>query len=160
MAFANSPCDGAPSWARKSARVIPSAYRSGNRRSTPKLPNRVTLLAMPASMLGVMNEVPRIGPHRPPTLYIREWITKRGLNQAQLAERMDTSAANVSRKLNAERKMKAEDLAWFAAALDCEPGDLFRHPDQPTIDELLRDATPEVRRQAVLVIRALKSEAG
>jgi len=31
-------------------------------------------------------------------------------------------------------------MAAVAEALDIEPGDLYRHPDQPSADALLRDA--------------------
>jgi hypothetical protein len=41
-------------------------------------------------------------------------------------------------------------------ALDIEPQDLWRHPDTPSADELLRDQTAEVRDQAVNLIRAIR----
>ncbi len=96
----------------------------------------------------------RIGPKKPTRLFLKEWRQKRGLSQDQLAARLETTKANVSRKENDARKVTTEYLAAVAYALDCAPEDLFRHPDQPTADQLLRQSSPAVRE---LVLRVLKT---
>jgi len=51
--------------------------------------------------------------------------------------------------------MTLEVQAGLAHALGIEPADLFRDPEQPSVDELLRKATPEQRRAAFVVVQAL-----
>ena len=53
----------------------------------------------------------------------------------------------------------AEHQAFSAAALfalGIEPPDLWRHPDQPSADALLRDQSPDVQRQAIAIIETLR----
>ena len=46
--------------------------------------------------------------------------------------------------------------AAISEALDIELQDLYRHPDQPSADALLRDQPQEVREQVFKVIKALR----
>jgi transcriptional regulator with XRE-family HTH domain len=48
-------------------------------------------------------------------------------------------------------------LAAFAEALDIEPADIFRHPDAPTRDELLRQQATEQLREALATIEGQKT---
>jgi transcriptional regulator with XRE-family HTH domain len=106
--------------------------------------------------------VTRIGPSRPIRHFLVEWRKARGLTQQQLADRLpsgdddkQTGKDQVSRWERSQRGMTMEVQAALAEALDINPGDLFRDPATPSADELLRNATPEVRRQAFMVIEAL-----
>ena len=47
-------------------------------------------------------------------------------------------------------------LAALAEALAIEPQDIYRHPDQPSADALLRDQPPEIRDQAIKLINAIR----
>jgi transcriptional regulator with XRE-family HTH domain len=100
----------------------------------------------------------RIGPAQP-VVFLREWREKMGLTQEELAERMGTTKATVSRKETGGRGIKLEYLAEVAAALRIETRDLLRHPDRPTADDLMRDATPEEQRRIRGVIEALRKSA-
>jgi transcriptional regulator with XRE-family HTH domain len=99
--------------------------------------------------------IARIGPKRPRRQYLQAWRDSRGLTQQQVADRVGTSKGVVSNWESGKRGMSAGVIEALEEALQLEPGDLFRDPAQPSADELLRDATPEQRRQALQVIEAL-----
>lgn len=102
--------------------------------------------------------VTRIGPRRPFRHYLREWREYRELTQQQLADRVGTGKDQISRWESGGRTMSANVIAALADALQLEPRDLFRDPDAPSADELLRNATPEQRRLAFQLIEtALKT---
>jgi transcriptional regulator with XRE-family HTH domain len=95
--------------------------------------------------------VTRIGPKQPHRSYIREWREKLGLTQDQLAGRLGTTKASISRWENKKRGPTLNVVAAIAEALDRPITDLFRHPDQPSVDELLR-AEPQQRQNAAVEI--------
>jgi transcriptional regulator with XRE-family HTH domain len=99
--------------------------------------------------------IARIGPKRPRRQYLQEWRELRGLTQEQVAERLDTSKGQVSRWESGKRGMSAGVLEALEEALQLEPGDIFRDPNMPSVDELLRNATPEQRQQVLSVVAAL-----
>lgn len=99
--------------------------------------------------------IARIGPKRPRRQYLQEWRDSRGLTQQQLADRVNTGKDQISRWESGKRGMSAGVIEALEEALQLEPGDLFRDPTQPSVDELLRNATPEQRQQAFSVIAAL-----
>lgn len=107
----------------------------------------------------------RIGPRRPRRIYMAEWRDYRGLTQKQLGARFDPPVADMTisrweraaaagRRLPNTAFMSTDVLAAVAEALDCEPQDLYRHPAQPSADELLRNASPEEQARAVAIVRA------
>lgn len=89
-------------------------------------------------------------------LYIAEWRGSRGLTQEQLGERLQTSHVTISRWETGKRSPDLNAQAALAEALDIDPFDLRRHPDQPSADALLRDQPPDVREQVFKVINALR----
>lgn len=97
----------------------------------------------------------RIGRKAPIRHYLREWRQLKGLTQEQLADRLETGKDTISRYERDDRKLTIEVAAAFAEALGIEPMAIFRHPDQPSADELLARATPEQRRQAMAIIETL-----
>lgn len=100
--------------------------------------------------------VTRIGPTKPLRHYLRDWREKKGLTQQQLADRLSTSKDQISRWERHERGMTMEVQAALAEALPLDsPADLFRDPEMPSADALLRRATPEQRKQALYLIEAI-----
>lgn len=93
--------------------------------------------------------VPRIGPRRPRRIYLAEWRESRGLSQKQLGDRLGVADMTVSRWERATSLLNTNVMAAIAEALSIEPADLYRHPDQPSADALLRNASPELRQNAV-----------
>lgn len=101
--------------------------------------------------------VTRIGPKQPRRNFLAKWRLKRELTQEQLADRVGTHKAQVSNWENNKRAMSFAVQSALAEALDIEPSDLFRDPDRPSADELLRDASPETVKEAIEIIRVLVS---
>lgn len=95
-----------------------------------------------------------IGPKNPPRHFLKEWRKHLGLTQEQLAERLETSKGQISLYERSKIKMSLERAAAFAFVMDPDLDALaiFRHPEQPSADEKLRNATPEQRRAALTVI--------
>lgn len=100
--------------------------------------------------------VDRIGPRHAHRHYIREWMRKRGLSQAKVADRMDTDQATVSKLLTGKLRISDIWLYGFAEALDVAVPDLFRDPKRPTQDELLAGLSEEDTRKVISMIEAFK----
>jgi transcriptional regulator with XRE-family HTH domain len=99
---------------------------------------------------------PRIGPQRPRRVYLAEHRQARGLTQRQLAERLGVTDITVSRWELGRALLNTDVMAAIAEAFgDMEPQDLYRHPDTPSADALLRDQPAEVQDQAIRVIKAI-----
>lgn len=101
--------------------------------------------------------VTRIGPKggKPYRIYFREWREKRDLTQEQVAERLGTTKATVSRMETGKVQYNRGYVEALAFALAIEPDQLFRDPEQPSADALLQRATPEQRARVLSVIEAL-----
>lgn len=107
----------------------------------------------------------RIGPRRQRRIYLPEWREHRGLTQKALGERLEPAVSDmtVSRWEKAARgdlrasasQMSHGVMAALAEALDIEPQDLYRHPDQPSADELLRGKPAELRDMAISAIAGM-----
>jgi transcriptional regulator with XRE-family HTH domain len=89
-------------------------------------------------------------------MFLAEWRKRRKLTQKQLGERLEVTDMTVSRWESGEIMLNAGTMVAAAEALNIEPEDLWRHPDTPSADELLRDQPTEVRDQAVNLIRAIR----
>lgn len=76
---------------------------------------------------------------------IRELRKAAGLNQEQLAERMDVDRTTVSRLENGEQKITSEYLAALATALDRNPIEFISDPADVARDEVEREALDLVR---------------
>lgn len=104
----------------------------------------------------------RIYPKRRPRLFIAEWREKppRGtpLTQKELGERLGVSDVTISRYETRERQPDLNAQAAIAEALGIELSDLYRHPDQPSADALLRDQPQEIVDQAIRVIKAIRRQ--
>lgn len=90
-----------------------------------------------------------------PRHYLKEWRENLNLTQQQLADRLETGKDQVSRYENNKRKMTLEMASAFAEAMGLDHLAIFRDPKAPSVDELLRRASPEQRRQAFAVIEAI-----
>lgn len=113
--------------------------------------------------------IDRIGNRRPTRLFIREWMRKLDINNKKLAERMDRAEGTLSKLLSAadydphkrsKQKVTIGYLEEIAHALDIEVEQLFRDPDMPTRDELLRGYTNEELTSALQLIEHTRRVAG
>lgn len=113
------------------------------------------------SALGYTTEmVARIGLKnaKPVKTYFAEWRVWKNWTQQELADRMDTSAATVSRIEKGERDWGKGYLEAFSFVVGCpNPTDpITRAPDTPiTLDDMLKSATPELKRQAFAIVETL-----
>jgi transcriptional regulator with XRE-family HTH domain len=92
--------------------------------------------------------------------YIAAWRKHRGLSQEQLAERIGKSRGLISQLESGTTAYTAATLAALAEALSCEPWDLLNvdpTKEGQVIDimDLLREATPEQKAEAVGFIKGL-----
>lgn len=102
----------------------------------------------------------RIGPKKPVYWYLREWRDHFGLTQEQVAERMDTNKGQVAKLENRKQRMNDRWIAAYAHAFGIPQARLLTHPDAPTVDDLLRDATPdELTQVRATVSMMLKRQA-
>jgi transcriptional regulator with XRE-family HTH domain len=95
---------------------------------------------------------------KPIRTYFIEWREWKGWTQQELANRMETTVATVSRVENGARDWGKGYLEAFAYVIECpNPADpISRPPNAPiTLDEMLKDASPEQRRQAIAVVETL-----
>lgn len=88
-------------------------------------------------------------------VFLKEWREHLKLTQEQIADRIGTTKGTVSRMEVSTREPNLGYLAAFAEAINCNTGQLFYDPKQPTCDDLLRNATPEQADQAYRILRAL-----
>lgn len=95
---------------------------------------------------------------KPVRTYFREWREWKNWTQQELADRMETTAATVSRIEKGERDWGKGYLEAFSYVIGCpNPEDpITRPPNAPiTLDDMLRNATPDQRRQAIALIETL-----
>lgn len=97
----------------------------------------------------------RIGRRRPIRLFLAEWMAYRGLSDERLAGRIGVERETVNRWRNHPQRLTLPRIEQICDALDCEPQDLWRHPNQPSADELLRDAPEDLQMKAVEMIGIL-----
>jgi transcriptional regulator with XRE-family HTH domain len=62
----------------------------------------------------------------------------------------------ISRWETATSLLNTNVMAAIAEALDIDPTDLYRLPEQPSADALLRDQPADVVEQAMKLIRAIR----
>jgi transcriptional regulator with XRE-family HTH domain len=93
--------------------------------------------------------------------YLREWRKHRGYTQERLAEMIGTSKGYLSDLERGVRRWNQDLLEQLAEALRCSPSHLITvDPTQgeETLWSIYDTLTPVQRRQAMAVIKAIKSE--
>lgn len=89
--------------------------------------------------------------------FIREWRKHRGLTLERLAERLETSAASLSRIENGDQPYTQDFLEAVADALGTDPASLIMRDPSSTdaIWSLWDRAKPAERRQIEEVVKAI-----
>jgi len=86
----------------------------------------------------------RVERSKQPPHALRRIREARGLSRAELGRRAGFSESHVVKLERGEARLHVDDLAAFAAALDCEPADLVRTeaaPPEPTVYAPVVDIT-------------------
>jgi transcriptional regulator with XRE-family HTH domain len=94
----------------------------------------------------------RVGnPKKRRKTYFKEWRLDRGLTQQRLADRMNTTKANISRIESGKQAYTQDYLEACADALNTDPASLImRDPSDPAaIWSLWEQAKPAQRQQIV-----------
>lgn len=96
-------------------------------------------------------------PYASMAIFLKEWRVHRELSQEQLAERLETTSATISRWERGKANWKAEHLPELADALGCDIEDLFWNPSKPNYEawRIFRGMSPEKQKQVLSVIKAL-----
>lgn len=89
-------------------------------------------------------------------LYIEEWMADRGLNDENLAGRLNVARQTVWKWRREQHRLDPSKIAQIAHALDIEPEDLWRTPNRPSVDALLADATDEMIQKAIEMVGILR----
>lgn len=89
--------------------------------------------------------------------YIQQWRIARGLNQEQLAERLDMTQSNLSMLENGRRGYTQETLEAIADALQTDVASLLmRDPSQPdAIWSIWDNAKPGERRMILDIAKTI-----
>ncbi len=86
--------------------------------------------------------------------YFKEWRVYRDLTQEQLAERMGTTKAAVSKIELGQNLYNQSSLEAWAEALQCQPSDLIsRDPESEDLRALIDQAPEAIRHLAILALR-------
>lgn len=91
----------------------------------------------------------------PPRLFLKEWRDKLKLSQEQIAARLETDKGTISKLERGRQKVTDDWLFGLAWAMGVEPERLFRHPDAPSLDDLIRGAPDNLKKQIFQVVEAL-----
>jgi len=100
--------------------------------------------------------VTRIRRHERSRLYLREWRQHVGLTQEQLAGRLDTYKGQISNYENGKRDVSSDTQQALADALGIDVPDLYRPPERPSADALLRDEPIDFQDEVIGMIQAMK----
>jgi transcriptional regulator with XRE-family HTH domain len=92
--------------------------------------------------------------------YVKQWRAYRGLNQEQLAERVDKSRGLISQIESGSTDLTESMIYALADAFQCAPGDLFRvNPLKEgllvDITDALKDKPADVQAEALGFVRGL-----
>lgn len=89
--------------------------------------------------------------------YFRQWRIYRGFSQEQLASRLDTSVASISRIEGGSQPYTQDVLEALAEALNTDPASLLmRNPEEPeAIWSLWDNAKPGERQMIVDIARTV-----
>ena len=80
-------------------------------------------------------------------VYVKEWLTAKGLNQEQARKLVGWSSAGISLLIAGKRQWTEAKLVSLANALDIRPEDLFRHPDATSIDAIISDLPESIKQE-------------
>lgn len=94
-----------------------------------------------------------------PRHQVREWRLRRGFTLEQVAEKIGYNKGSLSAIENYKKPLLEWHIYALADAFGIEPDQLFRHPDAPSIDALMRGAPADVWDNVLTMAAALVAKA-
>ncbi len=104
--------------------------------------------------------VTRVGRRGTRRLFIREWREKKERTQEWLADAIGSTKSTISKYERGALRLETGVMGDIAFALGISEEDLFRHPDTPSVDALLRGAHPHVVESTIAFIETMKRRTG
>lgn len=96
-------------------------------------------------------DMPREPKRPPPLKNFAAWRRKKGLNQEQLAERLEIDQGTLSRWETGKVEMTLANAHAYAEALGIDPEDLWRHPDSQISELIVLDRRMDAKTRARIV---------
>ena len=87
--------------------------------------------------------------------FLREWRVARKFTQEQFSELLGMHYTGLGKYERGEREPGPPMIARMAALLEIAPGDLFRHPSNPSLDGLLTGLGDDARSHIYRTVKAL-----
>lgn len=106
-------------------------------------------------MANVASMVTRIHKTARRRLFLKEHREAKGVSAEAMAGRLEIERESVYRLEREPWRVKSETQLAYADALDIEPEDLWRPPDTPSVDALLSQASPDLRKMAADIVKRL-----
>ena len=95
-------------------------------------------------------------PKKRRALFIAQRRKLLGMKQEELAEKADMSPGNLSQLENGKINYTQDSLEAIAAALMCEPADLFKDPSKiDELDKIAQSADGRIRQQIAELAKVL-----
>jgi transcriptional regulator with XRE-family HTH domain len=97
----------------------------------------------------------RIGQRRKAHLYIDEWFEFRGLNDERVGERLGIDRTTVWKWRKNPSRLDPSKMDALAEALDIETPQLYRPPNVPSLDSIVKDYPDDLKQKAAEIVRLL-----
>jgi transcriptional regulator with XRE-family HTH domain len=88
-------------------------------------------------------------------LFIAEWMVKRHLEDKDMARMIGVSRPTVGRWREEQHRLTPRKIGQIAIALEITPEELWRPPDRPSVDALLKDEPIGIILKAIEIISVL-----
>jgi transcriptional regulator with XRE-family HTH domain len=145
-----------PTWRPKSATVMPLVARYSDNRMDASVTKTATARQASCCQLGNRRPEGHAGnlpgmatpAKKNQVLFVAEWLNKDGRSDAEIAGELGVRRETVWRWRNGERGLKDSEKPRLAAVLGIEPDAFYRHPDRPSLDDLMRGQDNDIVQQA------------
>ncbi|HLH92098.1 MAG TPA: helix-turn-helix transcriptional regulator [Xanthobacteraceae bacterium] len=88
-------------------------------------------------------------------LYIQEHMQARGLSDEKVGEILGVARETIWRRRTEQHRLNPKKIAELAHAIGVEPEDLYRPPDRPSVDAMLKDVDQATFETSVDIVRRL-----
>jgi len=92
-------------------------------------------------------------------LYLKEHREARQVSASEMAERLGIERESVYRLEKKYWGVSSQKQAAYAAALGIEPQELWRRPEDPSLDQIIAGAPEDIQQSIEVIIRKFVAEA-